>query len=449
MISIKKILNTTALILLLSPAWAQQVVDLSLDQARNYAQQYNYNLRNAKLDIETAKQKVNETISTGLPQANINVGYNDNIGLPVQLVPGDFFGRPGEDIEVQFGTKYSGNLGATVSQLLFSGSYIVGLQASEAYLQQAKKNMVKTGTEVNKAVSEAYFLVLATGEGLKVVDSTLAITSKLAEQTRILYENGFSEETDFDQLNLLISDLEVSRSNILSQLESTKAMLKFQLGMEAGQQIRLTETLQSLTEKMAAEQMLLKPFKLQSNIDYQILQNQQELAKLQLKLEKSAFLPTLSAFLNYQTQAQRSSWDFFDQKGKWYSSSVWGITMNIPVLSSGERIAKVKQANFQLHKTFVAEEMLKSSLNLKHQTTKDELANALHTYQNTRSNKELAEKIFRRTGIKYTEGIASSLDLLNTHNQYISAQSNFINSALNLLNKSVAMETLLTESVEN
>jgi len=375
MISIKKILNTTALILLLSPAWAQQVVDLSLDQARNYAQQYNYNLRNARLDIETAKQKVNETISTGLPQANINVGYNDNIGLPVQLVPGDFFGRPGEDIEVQFGTKYSGSLGASVSQLLFSGSYIVGLQASEAYLEQAKKNMVKTGTEVNKAVSEAYFLVLATGEGLKVVDSTLSITSKLAEQTRILYENGFSEETDFDQLNLLISDLEVSRSNILSQLESTKAMLKFQLGMEAGQQIRLTETLQSLTEKMAAEQMLLKPFKLQSNIDYQILQNQQELAKLQLKLEKSAFLPTLSAFLNYQTQAQRSSWDFFDQKGKWYSSSVWGITMNIPVLSSGERIAKVKQANFQLHKTFVAEEMLKSSLNLKHQTTKDELAN--------------------------------------------------------------------------
>ena len=305
MISIKKILNTTALILLLSPAWAQQVVDLSLDQARNYAQQYNYNLRNARLDIETAKQKVNETISTGLPQANINVGYNDNIGLPVQLVPGDFFGRPGEDIEVQFGTKYSGSLGASVSQLLFSGSYIVGLQASEAYLEQAKKNMVKTGTEVNKAVSEAYFLVLATGEGLKVVDSTLSITSKLAEQTRILYENGFSEETDFDQLNLLISDLEVSRSNILSQLESTKAMLKFQLGMDAGQQIRLTETLQSLTEKMAAEQMLLKPFKLQSNIDYQILQNQQELAKLQLKLEKSAFLPTLSAFLNYQTQAQR------------------------------------------------------------------------------------------------------------------------------------------------
>jgi outer membrane protein TolC len=446
MFNFKKFLFLFSFYVLSLPLWSQQTIQLSLEQARVYAQQHNYDLRNASLDIESAEYKVKETVATGLPQASASIGYNDNIGLPVQLVPGDFFGQPGQDIEVQFGTRFSGSLGATVNQLLFSGSYLVGLQASKAYLEQSKKSYVKTKTEVNKSVSEAYFLVLASQEGISVIDSTLKITSKLAEQTRIIVENGFAEETEFDQLHLLLADLEVSRTNILSQIESTTAMLKYQLGMNDKDQIQLTETLVSLTEKLAAEQLLGKQFKINSNIDFQILKNQQDLALLQVKLEQSAFLPTVSAFLNYQTQAQRNEWDFFNSKGKWYASSVWGISMQIPILSSGERMHKVKQAKFQFEKTKVAEEMVSTSLNLKHKTTKDELTNALSTFQNTRSNKDLAEKIFRRTGIKYTEGLAGSLDLLNTHNQYITAESQFINAALNLLNKSVAMETLLTES---
>lgn len=446
MFSLKRLVLISGIFLLSWPSMSQQEIELSLDQARAYAQEHNYNLQNANLDVGTAQQKVKETVATGLPQANASIGYNDNIGLPVQLVPGDFFGQPGKDIEVQFGTRYSSSLGASVSQLLFSGSYLVGLQASKAYLEQSEKNLAKTKTEVTKAVSEAYFLVLVSEEALDVIDSTIAITGKLAEQTRILVENGFSEETDYDQLYLLMADLQVSRVDILNQIERSTSMLKYQLGMEVGQNIKLTESLFDLTEKLAAEQLLTKQFKLDSNIDFQILKNQQELSALQLKLEKSAFLPTLSAFLNYQTQAQRNSWDFFDSKGKWYASSVWGVSMQIPLLSSGERIYKVRQAKLQVEKTKVAEQMVSTSLKLQHQNTRDELSNAVNTFQNTRSNKELAEKIFRRTGIKYVEGLATSLDLLNTHDQYIKSQSQFINSALNLLNKSVAMEALLTES---
>jgi outer membrane protein TolC len=423
--------------------FAQQPVELSLKNAREYALKHNFELRNAQLDIETARYKVKETVATGLPQASASIGYNDNIGLPVQLVPGDFFGQPGEDIEVQFGTKYSSSLGASVTQLLFSGSYLVGLQASRAYLEQSKKNYIKSKTEVNKTVSDAYFMVLTTQESIVVIDSTLAITNKLANQTRVIVENGFAEETELDQLELLISELEVGRTNALSQLGIAEAFLKYQLGLDDKSQIVLTESLASLTEELAAEQLFAKQFQVNNNIDFQILKNQQQLALLQVKLEKSNYLPTLSAFLNYQTQAQRQEWDFFNADGKWYASSVFGINMKIPLFSSGERFAKVKQAQFQYEKTKVAEEMISTTLNLNYQTNRNDLQNALLTYQNTRNNKAIAEKIFRRTSIKYTEGMAGSLDLLNTHNQYLSAQSQYINAALNLLQKSVALETLL------
>ncbi|PKP52993.1 MAG: hypothetical protein CVT92_06425 [Bacteroidetes bacterium HGW-Bacteroidetes-1] len=438
----REILTFCSLIFCLQ-MFAQQPVELSLKNAREYALKHNFELRNAQLDIETARYKVKETVATGLPQASASIGYNDNIGLPVQLVPGDFFGQPGEDIEVQFGTKYSSSLGASVTQLLFSGSYLVGLQASRAYLEQSKKNYIKSKTEVNKTVSDAYFMVLTTQESIVVIDSTLAITNKLANQTRVIVENGFAEETELDQLELLISELEVGRTNALSQLGIAEAFLKYQLGLDDKSQIVLTESLASLTEELAAEQLFAKQFQVNNNIDFQILKNQQQLALLQVKLEKSNYLPTLSAFLNYQTQAQRQEWDFFNADGKWYASSVFGINMKIPLFSSGERFAKVKQAQFQYEKTKVAEEMISTTLNLNYQTNRNDLQNALLTYQNTRNNKAIAEKIFRRTSIKYTEGMAGSLDLLNTHNQYLSAQSQYINAALNLLQKSVALETLL------
>lgn len=425
---------------------AQEPVQLSLEQARTYAEKHNFELRNAEIDVQTAEYKVKETIATGLPQVSASVRYMDNIGLPVQLIPGDFFGQPGEQIEVQFGTKYSGSAGATVNQLLFNGSYLVGLQASKAYLRQSQKELLKNKIEVIQTVSEAYFMVLATKEGISIIDSTLAITQKLADQTKIIVENGFAEETELDQLKLLISDLMVSRSNSLNQLDITTEYLRYLLGLNDNQSIELTESFQELTDKLVGHGLIQQQFEKGANVDFQILQNQKELALLQVKLEQSAYLPNLSAFLNYDTQAQRQNWDFFDSKGKWYSSSVWGLTMNIPIFSSGERRSKVKQAKLQFEKTLVAEEMVSNNLSLQYKTTRSDLENALENYQFTQQNKEIAEKIFRRTGIKYSEGLAASLDLLNTQNQFLTAQSQYINATLNMLNRAVALEALLTRT---
>lgn len=427
---------------------AQDALQLNLETARKLALENNFELRNSLNDIETARYKVKETIATGLPQADATINYMDNIGLPVQLVPGDFFGQPGTDIEVQFGTKYSSSASASVNQLIFSGSYIVGLQAAKAFLEQSKKTHEKTRINVVRQVSEAYFMVLASQEAIAVVDSTLAITRKLANQTAIIVANGFQEETDADQLDLLVSQLEMDRNNTIEQLGIARALLRFHLGMKEEQNLILDEDIDRMVVMAAPESVLSKPFSINNNIDFRILKNQQDLALLQVKLEKSSYLPNVSAFLNYQTQAQRQVWDFFDNKGKWYSSSMFGVTMNIPLFSSGERLSRVRQAQYQFEKTRVAEEQVSTQLKLQYETGLSELKNALETYQNTIKNKAIAEKIYKRTGIKYTEGIAGSLDFLNAHRQYLEAQSRYINASLNLLNKTASLESLLSATYE-
>lgn len=437
------ILTGIGILILMGQLQAQQPLQLSLDDAKAYAIAHNYSLRSSALDVEAARYQVKETTATGLPQIDGTISYIDNIGLPVQLVPGDFFGAPGEDIEVQFGTKYSASAGATINQLLFSGPYIVGLRAAKTYLEKSRQDFKKTQIEVEQSVSEAYFLVLATRENLAVIDSTLKITTQLSAETGRIVEAGFADETELDQLMLLVSELEVNRQNAQTQLEIAIAYLKFQMGMDNDTPLELSQELLELAGQHMAAQPEQQDFSASANIDFQLLKTQQNLAQLQLQQEKSHYLPTLSAFLNYQTQAQRPEWDFFDPKGRWFSSSMFGISMNIPIFSSGERSARVNQARLRFEQTMLAEEQLRTNLHLQYETILNELITAEQTFQNMLKNKELAEKIFRRTGVKYSEGMAGSLDLLNTHNQYLTAQSRYINAALNLLNQQTALQSLM------
>lgn len=423
-------------------ARGQESLDLSLNQALEKGLMHNFSLQTARIEVESARQKVRETTASGLPQISANVSYNDNISLPTTLLPGEFLGQD-NPVAVRFGTRYSGAAGFTLNQLLFSGSYIVALQSSQTFLRQSEKNLAKTRIEVTKNIKDAYALVLATHENLRVIDSTLSITRNLAQQTRLIVESGFGEETDLDQLLLMVDELETARNNVLSQVKLAENMLKFHLGIEPSTQIRLTDKLDELATQFAGSHLENKPFQINENIDFQLLKNNQQLAGLQLKLEKSTFLPTFSAFLNAQTNAQRPEWDFFDSKGRWYFSSVWGVSLNIPIWSSGERAARVRQAQLKLQSMHVAEASLRNSLGLQYQTSSSAFGNALLTVENTRRNKATAEKIYYRTGVKYAEGLASSLDVLNTHNQYLNAQTQYINATLDLLNKATELESLL------
>jgi outer membrane protein TolC len=438
----KTILSFLSVLLLAGLAKAQEPLSLSLGKALELGLKHNYSLQSARIEVESARQKVRETTATGLPQMSANLSYNDNISLPTTLLPGAFLGQD-EPVAVRFGTRYSSAAGLTLNQLLFSGSYIVALQSSQAFLRQSEQNLLKSNIEVTKSIKDAYVLVLATYENLKVVDSTLLITKNLAGQTRLIVENGFGEETDLDQLLLMVDELETARNNVLSQVKLAENMLKFHLGIDPNTQIQLTDKLDDLASVFAGEQLTASTFNVNNNIDFQLIKNQQHLADLRLKLEKSAYLPTLSAFLNAQTNAQREKWDFFDSKGRWFFSSVWGVSLNIPLWSSGERAARVRQAQLNLDAMQVAEQSLRNNLGLQYQTSRSAFGNALLTVENTRRNKATAEKIYRRTSIKYTEGLASSLDVLNTHNQFLNAQTQYINATLDLMSKATELEKLL------
>ncbi len=423
---------------------AQEIKLFSLEEAVAYAMENNYTVINAEKDVESAKYKVKESTSIGLPQLNASINYNDNIDRPVMILPPEFV-QPGQSNEVKFGTKYDASLGASVSQLIFSGEYIVGLQAARKYLDKTNTDFFRNKVEVKQLVSDAYFSALSAQRALVVIDSTLTVTRNLADETQEIYQVGFAEDIDVDQLNLLVSDLEANNIYFENQLMISHAFLKFYLGLDDNDSISLTDNMESVINKRHNSGLISDPFDVYQNLDYLSLAQQKELSFLQVKLEKAAYLPSLSANLYYQTQAQRDEWDFFSTSGKWYSSSALGVTMAIPVFSSGQRRSRVKMAQIAYDQTDVLQVQLETQLRIQYTSAKTEYMNAYLVYENKQQNRKTAEKIYNVTTQKYLQGMASSLDILNTHTQFLNAESDYINSARAVLTASEELQKILAK----
>jgi len=423
---------------------SQEIKYFSVDEAVDYAMENNYSIINAEKTVDAARYRVKESTSIGLPQINASIGYNDNIQRPVMIMPPEFV-PPGGSNKVQFGTKYDANLTGSLSQLIFSGEYIVGLQAAQKYLDKTNTDYFKSKVDVKQQVCDSYYAALSAKEGLTIVDSTLAITRDLADETRETYKVGFAEDIDVDQLELLVSDLEASALYLRNQSIIAHAYLKFFLGLNETDSVVLTDNMEGIISTRHNSGLLANPFNVSQNVDFRSIENQRELSWLQVKLAKSAYMPTLSASIYYQAQAQRDELDFFDKNGAWFGSSALGVTMQIPVFSSGKRRSKVKQAQIEYDQIGVLKQQMESQLNLQYDAAKNEYLNAYRVFENKQKSRKTAEKIFNVTTQKYLQGMATSLDILNTHTQFLTAENDYINSALSLLKTGEELEKILTK----
>ncbi len=432
------------LLLLPLSIWSQESQTFSLEQAINFAEQNSYTMQDAKDDIKAAKKRVWETTTMGLPQINASFDYQNFLELPVQLIPAEFFGgNPGEFAEISFGTKQNINGSATLSQLIFDGSYIVGLQSAKVYLKISELTEIKTAQAIKEGVINAYAGVLMTREGLKILEKNKNVLEKNLQQTREIVSNGFGEEQDVEQLSLTLQTLDNQLKN-MQRLETYNLnMLKYVMGIPIDQEITLSQNLESLLSDYQDFNTLSQSFDYQTHIDYKFSENNLDAKKLLVKLEQSKALPSLSAYLNYGLNAYGEKFDFFDKDQKWFDSSIFGVKMNIPVFSSFMRSSRVQQAKINLKKAERAQIETSEKLTLAYQTAKINYENALENYQTTKESMALAERIEHKENIKFFEGISGSFELTQAQNQLYTKQQEYLQSIYELISKKAALDTAM------
>jgi len=417
---------------------------LSLNDAREYAVTHNYQNQNAEIDIEIAQKKIWETTAIGLPQVDGVVDYQNSLKIPTTLLPGEIIGQPGEQVPVQFGQQHSLNWGATATQLVFSGEYIVGLQASRIFLELSKRNYTKSSVTIKETVTKSYYLVLIAEESKKILEKTNANFENLLKELEENHRLGFVEDIDVDQLRLTKQNNDNTIISVNNQIELAYRLLKYQLGINFQDEIKLTDSLNYFVENLDFNRLLTEDFDLNQNIDYKLIQTQEGLSILNLKREKSLYLPQLSAFYTYSENAYNN--EFADLFSEWYPTSILGLKLTIPIFSSGMRRSKVQQKQFELEQTQNSKLELEQGLKLQVEQSRSDFTNAKLKFDNEKWNMELSQRINNKTEIKYKNGMASANDLMLTQNQYLMALNNYYQALSNLLSVRAQLEFILEKN---
>jgi len=441
----KKLYPLLLLTLLSISIKAQETYSLSLDEAVQYALENNYTVRNAALDIEAAEKQKWEATSFGLPQIDAGIDYQNWIKQQVSFIPSEIIGGdPGEFTPVVFGTKQNMNAKVTVNQLIFDGSYLVGLQSAKTFLMISNLAKEKTDQTIREAVINAYGNVVVAQETLEILYKNKEVLEKNLNETRILLQNGFAEEQDFEQQQITLSsiDNEINRSSRLEVI--SKQALNITLGLPIESQVELTENLEGLALKSTDLQILYSDFDLENHVDFRIADNQVLSDELLVKFEKSKSIPSINAFVNYNTFQYGNNLIFFENfDDNWFDSSLFGLSMKIPVFSSLQRSSRTQQAKINLMQSEIDKYEVSENLKLQVSTAKNKYQFSLDQFQTSKKNLALAESIAEKEQIKFFEGLSTSIDLTNTQNQLFGSQQDYIQSILEIIQSKVELENAL------
>lgn len=406
----------------------------SLPQAIEYALQHQATAKNAAIDVQIAQKKINELVGVGLPNITGSADINDFIDIPTSFVPAEFFGGgPGEYAPVKFGQKYSASAGLSATQLLFDGSYLVGLQASRTYAELSRKNLQQSKIEVSSNVSKAYYSVLVNRERHDLLTANVERIKKLKDDTKAMYDNGFVEKIDNDRIELTYNNIVVEEQKVKRFLIVSENLLKFQMGMDLNSNLELTDKLETIT----LDESLPTDSKTDASqrIEYSIMKTNRRLQELDLKKNRFEYLPSLVAFGNYSINASRNEFDIFESgTGKgWYPTTIIGLKLSVPIFDGMQKSARIGQSKLTMQKIDNGFTALEQSINLEVQNSRTQLLNNIEMLKIQRKNRELATEVARVSKIKYDQGVGSNLEVINAETSLKEAETNYYGSLYDVL----------------
>lgn len=404
---------------------AQAVNAFSAKQAVEYAKKNAVAVKNALIDIKIQQQTNREVTAAALPQINASGTLQDYLTIPTQLVPAEFGGGPpGTFIPIQFGTKYNATGGIDIQQLLFDGQVFVGLQARRTVLEFATKQAEVTEEQIKANVYKLYYQLVVGKQQVTSIDANISRFDKLLNDTKEIYRQGFAERLDVDKVQVQLNNLRTEKVKMENQLKVGNAGLKFLMNMPQKDSLVLTD---SLTEDELKSNILDGQYNYNDRKEFQLLSLALKLNEYNVRRYKLSRIPTLAAFGSYQKNAQRTKFDFFKggEGREWFTTSLIGLKLNVPIFDGFARRAKIQSAKLELEKT--KNNLAQQQENIDNEVTASRLnmTTAMQTIDNQRQNVTLAEKVYNTTKLKYEQGLGDNQEIYTAQAELKVAQNNY------------------------
>ncbi|MFH0756682.1 MAG: TolC family protein [Bacteroidota bacterium] len=476
----KLILSMILVAGMVTPLAAQDHVEklvLDLQGAVDHAISYNKSLKNARMEVDRSRASVWETIAQGLPQVDGAVDYMTYFNYELSF---SFGGTDPSDITPDmiadatsqtlalftnttqqdlinhtagnyFDNTLQGMLPPTtilmsdqstaklqISQLIFSGQYISGIQAAKLARIISEQNLEFNELNIKESVINSYYLVLITQESLRILEQNVENLNETLEQTRTMFNTGMAEQTDVDQIRITVNQLENSRNALARNLELSYNMLRFQLGVEPTVDLELSDQLESLFFSMEPESALAAAFNIEDNVTYQLMKSQEAINEKLMAIEQWNYAPTLAGFYNYNAKLLTPGFDMTP-------NHLAGLSLAVPIFSSGMRKARVDQARIDYDVAQNNRVIMEDQLYLQEKQFRYNLQNSLENHFTQKENVAVAQRVYDSYRHKFDQGMATSLDLTQANGNYLEAEANYMTSLLEVMNAKLALDKLMNK----
>ncbi len=441
----KYLLSNLIIAILISTSAAAQQNAFSIKQCVDYAQKNSIQVKNALLDVQIQEQTNKQFTSIAMPQINASTGMTHFFDIAVQTLPnfispatyqvlvnegvkngsgttitmpnGGNFGS----IAAKFGVPWTANGGIDVSQILFDGQVFVGLQARDAVLDLAKKNVAVSEEGIKVNIYKVYYQLVVGKKQMGSIDANIERFEKLLHDVKEIYKNGFAEKLDVDKVQVQLNNLNTAKIKVQNQLDAGNSALKFLMSMPQKETLLLTDTLNETELKSG---ILDSAFNYTDRKEIQLLNVAKKLGAYNIKRYELSKLPTVVAFGSYSKNAQRNSFDFFG-KGDWYTTSLAGLKIQVPIFDGNKRKAQIQQAKFELQKTANNITNVQQAIDYEVEQSRIKMKSALLTLDNQKKNIELAEKVYNTTKKKFEQGLGSNQEIYNAQAELKVAQTDY------------------------
>ncbi len=430
----------------LTQAQDANVMELSVQDAVLYAWENSHKSKTASIDVQQADKDVWIQAARGLPIVKGNFGFNNFLDLPTSVFDASAFNPlapPGELAELQFGQPYTMEAGVNVGLQLFDGSYIIGVKGAKGFQKLARDMERMTKNEVKTIVGDAYYTSQIAKENVRLLNENISNMEKTIEETNALFKEGFTEEMDVEQLDLLMNQMKNRAKQAERQHQATVNLLKYKMGMPIDTKVALSDDLETLWGLQSNDELMATELDLDNNLAYDLIKQDIVMHGYLVKLEEAKYYPRLNAFFDYKHQAFRDKFDFFDFDKSWYPQTLWGVSLSVPIWDNLGGLASINKAKLQQQKIKNKLADTEQALKLQAVTAKDDFTSALEQLVTSQENINLATRIKEKMLIKYNEGLASSMELTTAENQLIEAQANYINTLFSAMNAKLQMKVVL------
>jgi outer membrane protein TolC len=401
-----------------SPAQPPAERVISLQESLKLSVANSPRLKISNLQQTKLQYQYQQTVGTGLPHVNMSGSFDDYVSLPTQLIPGEFFGRPGEMIPVQFGTTYNMSAGLDASQILYNQSFLVGLRMAKLALQQNTLESERMKTEVVFEVAQSYYYAQIALKQIRNQEDNLQKLIKAEQIARSQFENGFIKKVDVDRIVVNKLNVQTALDRLRVMYEQQMNMQRYYMGLDLNQPIALSDTV------MAASLDLSMEGNLSEHIDIRMIEKQKQLAMTNVRMSQSEYFPALNLIAATSFMNQSNTYYVFGNPTDWFNTSLVGIRLNVPIFSGLEKKYKVSQSRVALDQLKVTEDDTRRILSVQSKDARSKLVNAITDEERQRENMKLAERVYNISQEQYQKGVIPLTDLLNAETGLSEAQTN-------------------------